>query len=166
MTSGSELMSVAAQASDDALKPLYYLIGSQILITLIGSAVGVVRWLAKRTVDREDEDKKKLEVAQDELRGNIKEHDEALNTISATLARIQGTLESSTETLNATKSLVADVKRGVEDRLEKQSEFYQKALEKQAAEMKEKLEQLEFKLRGETTRALGDLLRSTKKGSR
>lgn len=144
-----------AQASDP-LSPLYILIGSTVVLQLIALIVGGVKWLAGRTVEREDKDK-------EDLRASIKKHDErfeeqddAIAALDKSVITLQTEVKQVIHTLDAIRGGVSEVKLGLDQRFEKQADFYRAQVKDLMAVVEKKLEELEYRLRQDAARAMSD----------
>jgi chromosome segregation ATPase len=151
----------------DPLAPLYYLIGSMVVLQLGAMIFGAIKWLAGRTVEREDRDK-------EDLRSRLADHDDRFGKLDRTLSdleRLLGQLSAAGATnhtsVEAIRGAVAEIKVQVENRFDKQAEFYRSQLKETVVQVTEKLEKLEFDIRQDTTRAIHDaaaMRARTKKG--
>lgn len=175
MADPSQLMSMPQQASD-ALSPLYYLIGSQIVLSVITAAVGVVRWLAGRTVEREDKDKealtKRVEAIETEAKKErealaekyderFEELEDQLNSLDKAVSGVANETKQVRDTLESIRGGVSELKLNLDGRLEKQATFYRDTMREYVQGLEKKLEELEYKLRQDMTRAVGDVMRET-----
>lgn len=148
----------------DPLGPLYYLLGSQLVLMVIGMAAGIVRWLGSRTVQREDEDKKALkasiEALQKKYDERFEEQDDQLNDLDKSLSTLQSEVKSMRETLENIRGGVAELKPALDARLEKQAQHYREATKEYTEQVEKKLTELEYKLRQDMTRAVADHMRA------
>lgn len=148
----------------------YLLVLTAALPSIVGLIVNLFQWLGKRAIDREDKDK-------DEIRGRLKQHEDrfeqserAIETFKIgaerrfsdmehTLITVQAKMEQISSTADNIRGTVAELKTGLENRFEKQSEFYRAQSKEQLAAFAERLEKLEQELRHDMTRAVADSLR-------
>lgn len=152
-------MPAPAQAASD-LTGLYVAVGGLVLAQVVGLAFAFVRWIASRSVEREDKDRQKLEQEVEDLRD---EHDDRLEKLDGAIAemtravdRVQHEGKQILVLVEGIRGAVGEVKANLDNRFEKQSAFYREELSKAFAQVAEKLEKLEFDLRQETTRAMRD----------
>lgn len=156
-------------ASTDAPN-LYLLVFAAALPAMAGLAVNLVQYLGKRTVDREDQDKK-------EVKDRLKEHDsrferteraidELKNSnerrfaqMDHSLVEMQGEVKHVLSVAESIRGVVTELKSGLENRFEKQADFYRSSLKEQTATFDDRIEKLEQDLRHDMTRAVADTLR-------
>lgn len=178
----------SSESGEDPLKALYYLIGSQIFLSIIAMAVGVVRWMASRTVEREDKDKeslakridahetrfkeveekhaKKLEELEETQDERVKEIEDALHEMERSVNGVVSDVKSVRETLESIRGGVAELRTGLDSRFEKQAEFYRATSREYTTGVEKKLEDLEYKLRQDMTRAVADVMRQKSRGGK
>lgn len=155
----------ASSAQGDPLSPLYYLVGSMVVLQLGASIVGAVRWLGARTVEREDRDK-------EDLREQLKEHDDhflklerALSDLERIILLLQSEGKQSSSAIESTRGAVGEIKNHLETRFEKQAEYYRGQLKESLAASADQLGKLEYTIRQDMARAIydaGTLRRSAK----
>jgi len=140
----------------DPLAPLYILIGSMVVLQLGAMIAAFIKWMAGRTVEREDKDK-------EDVRSRLAEHDEKFQKLERTLGDLDRLLVSLSadgknhhSSVEAIRGTIAEIKGQVENRFDKQAEFYRAQLKETVANVTEKLEALEYQLRQDTTRAIHD----------
>lgn len=141
----------------EGLRPLYYLIGSMVLAQAIGAGIGIVRWLGSRTVEREDKDK-------EDVRAELKEHDErfekqerAIAELDRSLLSLQAEMKQTHTLAEGIRSTVVEIRTNLDNRFEKQSEFYRSSLKEHSGTLEEKLGGLERSFRQDITRAMSDV---------
>ena len=133
----------------ESLQPLYVLLGTSVAGQLIAAGFGVVRWMAGRSVTREDEDKKEFKERIEELE---KKHLELDRSIIAVVSDIKQLFAQ----VDGIRGAVAESKAAMEGRFDKQADFYRAQQKELIADLHEKLEKLEFSVRQDTTRAIHD----------
>lgn len=164
--SPSDLLLLAAPSpvpQADPLAPLYYLIGSMVVLQLGAMIFAGIRWLMSRTVQREDEDKQGLRKRLDKHDERFEEQDAAISELDKVVSNLQNELRQVRDTLESIRGGVAELKIGLDQRFEKQAEFYRVSLKDFVAQLEKKLEDLEYKLRQDMTRAVADHLRTKRK---
>jgi len=141
----------------DPLGPLYMLIGSVVVLQLIGMAVAGVKWLGTRTVEREDRDKEALRSMLKEHEERFEEQDKMIASLDRSVVSLQAEVKQAMHALESIRGGVSEVRLGLDSRFEKQAEFYRSALKEFMAQMEKKLEDLEIRLRQDTARAMHDV---------
>jgi septation ring formation regulator EzrA len=141
---------------EDPLKALYLLIGSLVVLQLIAMGFALVRWLASRTVEREDKDK-------EDLRSRLDEHDERFSKLERTLNdldRLLGKVEQDSKSHHASvesiRGAISEIRGSIESSRDKQADYYRSQLKEAMVAVTEKIEKLEFDIRQDTTRAIHD----------
>lgn len=151
----------------DPLTGLYILIGSQMVITLIGSVVAFVKWLGSRTVEREDKDKEKLQKEIDELKEDLesvqekfeeqlKKNERAISDMDRLVLDTRGEVKSIAAIVESIRGSVSNLVENTDKRIEKQAEHYRVEQTKTLTQVNDALEKLEYSLRQDTTRAIHD----------
>lgn len=171
-----------APPTGDGLSALYLLIGGQVVLTTIGMIAGLVRWLGSRTVEREDKDKedlraqirlhdarfKELEERNDErfeeLEDSIAALDKTMTTMQAEMKQLLTKMDAVREALGEMKGGWQTFEKSLDNRFDKQGDFYRNLLKEHAALVSDKLEKLEFSLRQDTSRAIHDAQTLRSKG--
>lgn len=145
-------------APADPLNSLYVLVGSVVVLQLIGMGFAFVKWLGSRTVEREDKDRAKLEERLEKLEKTYAETERSMLTMGSDVKAMSAAIET-------IRTTVAELRTNLETRFDKQSEFYRGQMKEMLGSVTEKLEKLEFDLRQDTTRAIHDaqVLRGSKK---
>lgn len=138
------------------LGPLYALVGTAVVGQVAGAIVGIVKWLGSRTVQREDKDK-------EDFKADLKAHDErfteieqSLREMDRTVLTVQTDVKAVSGAVETIRSTVVELRAALENRFDKQSEFYRAQMKELMAQVTEQLEKVEFDLRQDTTRAITD----------
>jgi len=119
-------------------------------VAQVMALIGVLmRWLGKRTVEREDRDKEELRRDFDTMEARVKELDRAIFTM-------QNEVKATHAVVTAISGQVTEVRANLDSRLEKQASFYREELEKHSVAMSTMVKALEFQVRQDTTRAIHD----------
>lgn len=151
----------AAQAlppapTPDSLTALYVLVGTAVVGQVIGLVVSVVKWLGSRTVQREDQDKAEVYRELEAHEARFRELEELLRNVDRSVGTIQSEVKQAVVNTETTKGVVATIQGAMDTRFEKQSAFYQGQVEKVLAGVEKQLEELEYTLRQDMTRAAHD----------
>lgn len=150
----------SAAPTGDGLNALYILIGSTLLVQLVGGLFALFRWLGTRTVEREDKDKEDLRAKLKEHEQKFDELDDALSETDKSLTALQTEVKQVLHSLESIRGGVSEIKIGLDSRFEKQAEFYRTSLKDFIAEIDKKTEALEYQMRQDMTRAVADGLRT------
>jgi len=142
--------------SSDPLSPLYILIGSTVVLQLIALIVGGVKWLAGRTVEREDKDKEDLRAAIKKHDERFEEQDDAIAALDKSVIALQSEVKQVMHALEGIRGGVSEVKLGLDQRFEKQADFYRGQVKELGVEVGKKLDELEYRLRQDAARAMHD----------
>lgn len=140
----------------DPLTPLYALIGSMVVLQLVGMVVAFVKWLGSRTVDREDKDKEELKKRLEEHDDKFEETDRSVAAIDRAVGTVQLEMKQVLSTVEATRGMVIEIKGAMDNRFEKQADFYRTQVKELLQGVDKRLEDLEFKLRQDMSRAVHD----------
>lgn len=148
----------------------YLLVFAAALPAIASLIVNLVQWLGKRTVEREDQDKK-------EVRDRLKEHEDRFGRMERSvdelkssnerrfaqmdhaLVAMQGEVKHVLSVAETIRGAVTELKSGLENRFEKQADFYRSSLKEQTATFDTRIDKLEQDLRHDMTRAVADSLR-------
>ena len=172
--------------TEEALRPLYYLVGSVVLTQLITAAFAFIKWLGARTVSREDKDKEELKALLKEhtdrfsgledryaKRAETKQLEDKYDELETTLAsldrtvnNIQMEMKQMLSTVDTTRGVVSEIKGSMDVRFEKQGEFYRTNVKEITAALTKQTEEIEFKLRQDMTRAIHDAAELSKNSRR
>jgi chromosome segregation ATPase len=141
----------------DGLSKLYLLVGAGVVAQLMAAGFGIVRWLGSRTVEREDKDK-------EDVRAELKEHDErfekserAIADLDRAIINLQAEMKQTYTLAEGIRGTVIEIRTNLDNRFEKQSEFYRASLKEQSSLLDEKLGSLERVFRQDITRAMSDV---------
>jgi septal ring factor EnvC (AmiA/AmiB activator) len=140
----------------DGLTGLYLLVGAAVVTQLIGAVVGFVKWLGSRTVDREDKDKQKTEERLDEHDDKFDEQSDALAGIDKSVGNVQTEMKQVLSAIEAMKGTVSEIRQAVDQRIEKQGEYYRQREKESKDASDKKLQELEYKLRQDMMRSIND----------
>lgn len=125
-------------------------------VTSIGSLIiWVVRSLGARVVQREDDDKK-------QLRAESAAVTSKLEAISVALGELRSDLKMTTAEVSAIRGQLTETRQTLDQRIEKAGQHHQAELAKLKDELRKEMSDLEFRLRGDFTRALADVSRPLK----
>lgn len=147
---------MADELSNPALTPIYSLLGLLLVKELGAAIVGGVKWLAHRTVAKEDEEKKAHEKRLADLEEELREH-------GPQVASLAQQVDGCVKTLSGISAAVGELRANLDTRLSGQADFYRASVKEFAADVEKKLEALEFRIRQDTSRALADHLSSKRK---
>lgn len=111
--------------------------------------VWIVKSLGARVVQREDDDKKALAATNAALSAKL-EH------VSETLASIKADMRMLTAEVSATRGQLTETRQTLDQRIEKAGLHHQTELAKLRDELRKEMSDLEFRLRGDFTRAIAD----------
>lgn len=163
MADPSQLMSLPQQASDP-MTAIYLLVGAFVVKELLTLGSAFIKGLAARSAAREDEDKKAMKASIDALQKKYDERfeelDDQINSFDKSISNMQGELKLVRDTLESIRGGVAELRTGLDGRLEKQAQHYRDATREYTQGVEKKLDELEFKLRQDMTRAVADNLRT------
>lgn len=163
---------------------VYLLVLASSLPAIAGLGLQFVTFLGKRTVDREDKDKEDLKVKQasdkDELKSKQVELEarlekqnerasERFSEMEHKLIQIQADQKTTANEVSQIRGSQQEIrgaqqelKVSMENRFEKQSEFYKAANKEQLSAFTEKLKDVEFSIRQEVTRAVADVIANSR----
>lgn len=159
---------VAPAASvSDMLTPLYVLVGGLVATQVVKAGFSFVKWLGARTVANEDKDKadirKQVEELKVDIRKQLEEHDErfeeldrTVSTVDRSINTVQLEMKQVLSTVEATRGMVVEIKGSMDNRFEKQSEFYRGQIKELLVGVDKRLENLEYTLRQDMSRAIHD----------
>jgi hypothetical protein len=158
------------------LTPLYALVGSLVLLQLIKSGFAFVRWLGARTVANEDKDKaevrRQIEEQKLEMRKQKEEHearfeeiDRTVSAIDRAMGTVQLEMKQVLSTVESTRGMVVEIKGSMDNRFEKQSDFYRGQIKELLVGVDKRLEDLEYALRQDMSRAIHDSAMMSKTAS-
>lgn len=179
MADPSQLMSLPqAAANSDPMTAIYLLVGAFVVKELLSLGRDFIKGLAARNVAREDEDKKalkeslgalqkkhedRLDSLQKKYDDRFEELDDQINGFDKSISNMQGELKQVRDTLESIRGGISEVRLGLDQRFEKQAQFYRDATREYTGGVEKKLEELEYKLRQDMTRAVADNLRTRRK---
>lgn len=148
-----------AQApSGDSLTALYILVGTAVVGQLIGLVFGIVKWLGSRTVEREDKDKESIQTRLDEHDEKFAEQDRSIAAVDKIVNSVQGEVKQVLSAVDTIKGMVQEITKAMDNRFEKQGDFYRGNLDKFIASNDSKIQALETQMRHETQRSIHDAL--------
>jgi len=141
---------------EDPLKALYLLVGSLVVLQLVAMGFGIVKWLAGRTVEREDKDK-------EDLRNRLDDHDEkfaklerTLNDLDRLLSDVSAQQKNSHSSVESIRGTITEIRSSIESGRDKQAEYYRGQQKEMMVQVTEKIEKLERDIRQDTMRAIHD----------
>lgn len=148
--------------------PGMYLMMLGVMLPSIGTlAISILQYLGRRAIDREDQDKeevkKRLEKHEDRF-GTLEKSIEALKSsterrfgeMDHALVATQGEVKHVLSISESIRGAVTELKSGLENRFEKQSDFYRASLKDQTANFDDRIDKLEQSIRHDMTRAVAD----------
>lgn len=147
---------VPAVPAVDVLTPLYALLGSLVLLQLVSAAFGFVKWLGARTVATEDKDKAETRAQLKEHEARFEELETSVSAVDRAISTVQLEMKQVLSTVEATRGMVVEIKGSMDNRFEKQSDFYRSQIKELLVGVDKRLEDLEYKLRQDMTRAIHD----------
>lgn len=147
---------VVAPPASDPLTPLYILVGTSVLAQVAGMIVAFVKWMGSRTVQREDKDKEEIQKRLDEHDEKFDEQDRAVGLVDKAVSSVQVEMKQVLSTVETTKGMVIEIKGAMDNRFEKQADFYRQQVKELKVDLDKRIEDLEYKLRQDMTRAVHD----------
>jgi hypothetical protein len=148
-----------AQApSGDALTALYILVGTAVVGQLIGLIFGIVKWLGSRTVEREDKDKESIQTRLDEHDEKFAEQDRSIAAVDKIVNSVQSEVKQVLSAVDTIKGMVQEITKAMDNRFEKQGDFYRGNLDKFIIGNDAKIQALETQMRHEMQRSIHDAL--------
>ena len=140
----------------EILTPLYALLGSLVLLQLVSAAFGLVKWLGARTVATEDKDKAETRAQLKEHEARFEEIESSVSMVDRAISTVQLEMKQVLSTVESTRGMVVEIKGSMDNRFEKQSDFYRGQIKELLVGVDKRLEDLEYKLRQDMTRAIHD----------
>lgn len=140
----------------DPMTAIYLLVGAFVLKELLSFGRDFIKGLATRTVEREDKDKEDLKKRLEEHDDRFEETDRSVAAIDKTVGAVQLEMKQVLSTVEATRGMVIEIKGAMDNRFEKQAEFYRTQIKELLQGVDKRLEDLEFKLRQDMSRAVHD----------
>lgn len=157
----------AAAPPSDPLTPLYALVGAQVVISLIGTGVIFVRWLASRAVANEDKEKQELKARIDKMEQRfeerLEEQDNANNALEKSVNSLQSDVKQVLSTTGSMHGGITELRLNFEKHIDKQAAHYRDEVKTFIISMEKKVEESEIRLRQDMTRAIADHLRAKRK---
>lgn len=147
-----------------------------LLPTLGQGLFGLLKWFGARQVQKADAE-------QQEVQSRLEEHDKRFTAIERSvddlrvanekrfasmdhsLMTMQMELRQSLSVAESIRGAVAELKTGLENRFEKQADFYRSTQKEQTAQFGDALKKLEQDLRHDMTRAVADVFNSPRRSN-
>ncbi len=153
---------------------MYLLVLAAALPSIVGLVVTFVQWMGKRTIDREDKDKEELKATLKEHEERFERTDRGVNELKSfyerrfgemdhALVAVQGEDKHVLSVAEGIRGAVTEMKSAMDNRFEKQGDFYRTSLKEQTSVIDERIDKLEQDLRHDMTRAVADSLRGRKR---
>lgn len=168
-------MSDPVSAGSD-LTALYAMVGTVVVGQAAAGIVGIVKWLGSRTVEREDREKEdfkaelkahdarfaaveqllniEIKAAGKAAEERFEEIEQSLRDMDRTVLTVQTDIKAVSSAVESIRSTVVELRAALENRFDKQSEFYRSQMKEVMGQVTEKLEKVEYDLRQDTTRAI------------
>lgn len=163
------LAQASYQPHETASSGMYLLVFAAALPALVGLVVNLVQWLGKRTVDREDQDKRELKDKLKEHEGRFERMERSIEDLKTSnerrfgemdhaLVAMQGEVKHVLSVSEGIRGAVVELKSGLENRFEKQADFYRSSLKDLTSQLDDRLQKLEQDLRHDMTRSTADTI--------